>query len=898
MSPRVFIILATTLSFYRQKPVQALFVLVGLVLGCGLYTAVAQINASAKASYAEADQILGASAQWRITDRFDNEVAVEDYIRLRRSGFTQIYPVIEKRLPSGDGALISLIATDLLALPLTAADSTNTDENPFSGAGWSGLTQPPFETWVPAETAVRLGIVEGEQIRLRDGKLLPPAVIRSQAQQRDQLFMDLGAALSLFETSRVSYLAASELTASEQQQISKVFDDRLLVTNNSEAIDLAQLTQSLHTNLTALGLLSFVVGTFIVFNAVHFSLHARRQTLHILGDLGATRGQIMAAILMEAFVWALVGALLGTLLAQPLSAALMPAVAATLQNIYGASVSSLPVFNADLFLQALLLALSGLSLAMVVPLVRSIDSSGADEDVANEAAAVAQLLSRRELTGAFLGACFLGTAYLTYPLASTVVQGFGLLALVLFAGITLLPIIILLIVALGHHVLGRHWLGRWALADVRFQLPHLRLAMMALLLTLIANIGVTSLVGSFRIALTNWLETRLSADIYVTAGVLERELVNEQKWVRNAHQRSEIDTTFAGRKMTIIGVDADAPDFTAANVIAANDSAAINTAAINTDSAIEAYERWIAHNNGVASDSEVAARSRLNDVSYPESATGVSETEGAFFADSRTASVTAQILEAGRSTESTVKVFANEQLKYLAGIEVGDSFELPTALGVRRFEVLGFFHDYGNVNYALHLPTQRFLTLFPNAKPQGWGLWVADEQMEAAELGLSELGVEPGSWVSQRDVLAISMAIFDRTFAITRALNTLTLLVAAVAIFASLLAVYQIRRSEYALWRSLGATWPTFFLVSGFPIILMTGVVMLLALPLGIALSWLLIHKINVISFGWTMPVVIDPAPISFLFVVVATVVLSAFLLASLGQRAAVNSALKELAGE
>ena len=80
--------------------------------------------------------------------------------------------------------------------------------------------------------------------------------------------------------------------------------------------------------------------------------------------------------------------------------------------------------------------------------------------------------------------------------------------------------------------------------------------------------------------------------------------------------------------------------------------------------------------------------------------------------------------------------------------------------------------------------------------------------------------------------------------------------------------------------------------------ILMTGVVMFLSLPLGIALSWLLINKINVISFGWTMPVVIDAAPIVFLFTVVATVVLAAFLLASLGQRSAVNGALKELAGE
>ena len=152
--------------------------------------------------------------------------------------------------------------------------------------------------------------------------------------------------------------------------------------------------------------------------------------------------------------------------------------------------------------------------------------------------------------------------------------------------------------------------------------------------------------------------------------------------------------------------------------------------------------------------------------------------------------------------------------------------------------------------------------------------------------------------MSQRDVLALSLAIFDRTFAITRALNALTLLVAAVAIFSSLLAVYQFRRSEYALWRSLGMSWIGFFTILGFPIVLMTVVVMVLALPLGIVLSWLLIHKINVISFGWTMPLIVAAEPIVFLFVVVSVVVLAAFFLSSVRQQATVNEALKSLAGE
>ena len=113
-------------------------------------------------------------------------MAIDDYIRLRRAGFTQVYPIIERRLASADGALISIIATDLLALPLTTAGTDSEGENPFGSSGWSRLTQSPFEAWVPSQTAERLGVVEGEQIRLRDGTLLPRAAIRSQARRRAQ----------------------------------------------------------------------------------------------------------------------------------------------------------------------------------------------------------------------------------------------------------------------------------------------------------------------------------------------------------------------------------------------------------------------------------------------------------------------------------------------------------------------------------------------------------------------------------------------------------------------------------------------------------------------------------------------------------------------------------------
>ena len=823
---RVFLVtLSTSLSFYRHNKSQAIFVLLGLVLGCGLFISVAQINASAKKSYSEADMILGTSAQLRITDRQQTKVAIDDYIELRRTGFTSIFPVIETRLPTKQNALVSIIATDLLSLPISEARGDPAFDNSFDTESWNKLVQSPYEIWVPPQTAKELGIVSGEQIELRDGRRLPPAIVKAKQQQGDRIFMDIGAALDILKTDRFSYLAAGVLTPQEHERFEMLYGDRFKLETNTDAIDLVQLTQSLHTNLTALGLLSFIVGIFIVFNAVHFSMYARQPTLAVLRDLGASPWLIFASIVTEGFIWSLLGAILGTLIAQPISSALMPTVATTMQNLYGASVSSVPFFNAALFLKAFMLALTGLCLGLVLPLWlvfrrKTVLTNGFRKISASPP---------NYYFSALLGLLMLLTATLAYPHASTLIQGFGLLSLVLFAGISLLPFLIVLTVAGGRVSLARGWLNRWAVADVLRQLPHLRLAMMALLLTLIANIGVTSLVGSFRLALTDWLATRLSADLYIGADAISAPQLLDQTWLKAAHQRNVANVDFSARKAMVIGLSAESPDFLPTSII---------------DPLPNAFARWADPSDG----SEL--------------------------------------------------IFANEQVRYLAEIEQGESITLSTTFGPRKFIVGGFFHDYGNMTFTFHLREDLFATLYPDGSPQGWNLWVKPGRMKEAELALIEMGVQSSNWVAQSEVLTLSMAIFDRTFAITQALNTLTLIIAAVAIFASILAVYQFRRPEYALWRALGIQWPQFFWLTGFPVVLTATIVMALALPLGVALSWLLIHKINVISFGWTMPIIIDAGSIAFLFGLVLCSVLTAFIIASLGQQAAISEALKNLAGE
>ena len=166
-----------------------------------------------------------------------------------------------------------------------------------------------------------------------------------------------------------------------------------------------------------------------------------------------------------------------------------------------------------------------------------------------------------------------------------------------------------------------------------------------------------------------------------------------------------------------------------------------------------------------------------------------------------------------------------------------------------------------------------------------------------AEQTLIERGIDPGEWIRQADIKRVSLEIFDRTFQITAALNSLTLVVAGVALLAALLAVHQQRLPEYAHWYSLGVTFQEWFKLVAFPLLLMVMVTGLLAIPLGWVLSWMLVYKLNVVAFGWTMPLVWSWMPVMQLAMVTVMVVISALAIVALQVRRRLPVALKQLGG-
>ncbi len=825
--------LKALLSHYWRHPWQALFLLAGLVAGVALWSAVQVINGHAKASYSRANSMLGAQVDYSIRAADGGGVSQADYIALRREGWVQLYPVIESRVSTESGKLLAILATDLFALP----NGLGAENLSFSGdgRGWLDFVQPPYQVWYPEALAQELAVSAGQQLALSSGRQLPPALIRQDESQGWQLLMDIGAALDLLERKDFSYLAVGEISGADAQALKSQLPNQLILEKNQQALDLEQLTQSLHTNLSAMSLLSFAVGLFIVFNAVRFSLWYRQMTVRNLRLMGVSLSTLGVALWLEALLWSLIASALGLTLGYLLSLQLLPALGATLGSLYGATVGSQILLQLPTLFIAWSMTLGGLLFALTWPMWR-LSRQAVIPGSQLTAQWVSDTGARRVLLIAGLVLAIF--AILLYPFISSILLGFTLLGLILFSAAWCLPWMLAFCLRQLSRLLPQERpLMRWIVSDGWAQLPTLRTAMMALLLALTCNLGVEALVDSFRTSFSGWLVQRLTADIYIRKQRPEIEALIQSGltngWLKASHQRIGIETKWRQRPTEIRGLDIDAPD----------------TLVLPFAKALpDALSEW-----------------RTQATSQP-------------------------------------LILANEQVHYLAGVALGDTVTLNTPSGKRDFTVNGFFYDYGNPSFQFYLPQKQMSALWPAAQLQGVALWLnpdipVEAALQQAEQDLLSAGFNAGDWVTQQRVRETALAIFERTFAITMAMNTLTLLVAGLALLASLLAILQERLPQFAQWSALGVRLREQVWVISVPLLLFVGITWVLSIPLGALLSWLLINKLNVMSFGWSMPMLWSMQPALVLAALSLVVVVITLLITGLRLRRRLPQALAELGG-
>ncbi|NOD46161.1 MULTISPECIES: FtsX-like permease family protein [unclassified Ruegeria] len=484
------------LSHWRVHRLQLATLLIGIALATGLWSAVQAINAEARASYARANAQLAVGQFDELRDP-SGPIPMSRYVELRRAGW-QVAAVLEGPYRVG-GRTLRLMGVDMVAYPALPA-VTEAEQS-------AEATEPADMLTAPG----RLLASPELQPLLRGQTNLPPVLITS-ALPPDVILTDIGVAERLLnQPGAISRLVVLPNQPRDRLPLNQIAPELKRISPTTQ-VDTARLTDSFHLNLSAFGLLSFAVGLFIVNGTVGLAFAQRRGMIRTLRALGVSMRRLVWLILTELTVLALIGGSLGLLLGFFLAGALLPDVAATLRGLYGAPVTGQLTLQPKWVLAGLAMAVFGTLLASGHALWRLsnmplLEGPGVQAWQSNSRA--------RHITAALGLILVVGGAF-AYISVGGLVAGFVLLAGLLTGAALLLPA--LLATALSALArTAREPVSQWVWSDMRAQLPGLSLALMALLLALAANIGVSTMVSSFRLTFVGWLDQRLTAELYVTA---------------------------------------------------------------------------------------------------------------------------------------------------------------------------------------------------------------------------------------------------------------------------------------------------------------------------------------------------------------------------------------------
>ena len=479
-------VLTALLSHWRRRPFQLATLLLGLSLATALWSGVQAINAEARKSYAEAANILGGGGLSELVRTDGGVIPVKTYAALRKAGWL-VSPLVDGWL-SAEGGRVRLLGMDPFTIPQGTGIAAAVEPSLYPeliGTNGMLLANPA--------TATRLPDLED---RLRKIDDLTPNMVLADITTAQEL-------LDLDGFSRLFLAPNQPLLRPDLASVAP----KLAIKPPATANDLGRLTDSFHLNLTAFGLLSFAVGLAIVHGTVGLAFEQRRPVLRTLRALGVSARRIVLCLIAELLTLALVAGALGIVVGYLMATALLPDVAATLRGLYGATVNDALTLSPLWWLGGVGIACVGTAVAAANGLWRVarmpplaparprawIMASGRAMRWQAGGAAVC-------LAGA-LGAVTFGDGLLS---------GFVLVGGFLAAAALFLPMILSSLIALM-----ARWsngpIGQWFWADTRQQLPGLSLALVALLLALAANVGVGTMVASFRATFAGCLISASSA---------------------------------------------------------------------------------------------------------------------------------------------------------------------------------------------------------------------------------------------------------------------------------------------------------------------------------------------------------------------------------------------------
>ncbi len=786
-------ILALLLAPLWQNKSRLMLAVLAIALGVALGYAVQLINRSAVGEFAQALQTLSGSADLSVVGP--------------RTGFDEsIYPMLAA-LPevaaaspmvevdaqvAGREESLGVVGLDVFrAARIQPLLLAETESFLDTLRADTLFLSPAAREWLQAE--------QGDTVALRVGLQTVPmrvaGLLRADGTRQRLAVMDIGAAQ--WRLDRLGKLTRVELKlrpgvdlVAAEQRIGALLPAGVHVERREQGVrSMARLTRAYRINLNVLALVALFTGGLLVLSTQALSVARRRAQLALLRVLGVTRRGAVALLVWEGALVGAVGAGLGVALGYMLAGLVLRFVGADLGAGHFRGVTATPALEPAAAAVFFGLGVAVSVLGSLLPALEAVRESPAR---ALKAGDDARAFARLAAPWPGVVLLVLGAAVAFLPAIDGLpLFGYVAIALLLLGTIALMPRLLrMLLRLLPVPAAISPALAQAQLANAPGPAS---ISLASIVAAVSLTVSMAIMVASFRQSLTDWLDHVLPADLYLRA------------------------------------------------------SGAGNTAYFPIE-----MQRRIAALPGVRRAEFLRSEQIMLESARPRISLLVRAVDPASPQDVLPLVGTHLVPPAA----APPPVWVSELMVDVYGFSLGQVVAVPIAGRAEAFTVAGVWRDYARQNGAIVIERDLYIRLTGDTNATDAGLWlepgvaVRDIEQRVREQVASGDQLEiaqPGA------IRRLSLGIFDRSFAVTYALEAAAIVIGLFGLSSGLASHVLARRREFGVLRHIGMTRLQVGAMLAAEGVFTSGVGLMIGSALGWVISLILIHVVNRQSFHWSM---------------------------------------------
>jgi len=793
---------------WRDQPGRIVLAVIAVMLGVALAFGVHLLNGAALTEFARAARGVNGQPDLVLRAREGMLTDADLAELLNRPEVAAANPVLEavalwpgQAGPDGRAQSIRLIGLDTLALLASVQQDRPMAPELAPQVDGGGRTAPLGADTVHLNAAARTRLAPGATtLTLRLAVDGAPRDItlaiggRVAAGSAPLGVLDIADAQSLF--GRLGMLDRIDLQlrpGTDAAAWVKTLPERWLAAPpTDEGARLSDLTRAYRVNLGLLALMALFTGSFLVYAVLSLATAQRLPQWALVGVLGVSARMRWRLILAEGLVIGVAGTALGLALGVGLAAGALKLMGSDLGLHGGGNSSTDLLFNQPLLMPALVYGALGLAAAVLAALAPALTVRRIAPALVLKGLGLPAGRTLPAWVGGALLAAGAALAALPPVWPDTPVGAYAAMLCLLLGGLALVPALVgVMSAALAR--LPASALLLLARERSRDQATEARRSLAGVLVALALAVAMTVMIGSFRDSLERWLDQALPADLYARSALRGSD-----------GGPAPLPPALIEQLRGLPGIARVAPQRTARLRLAPGaDAVALTAREIGNQGNLPLLQRWT-----------------------------------------------------GAAAADATAVWVNEAARDRDGLVPGRVFQARLVDSGRlvRLQVLGIWRDYSRQSTALwmHLPDYRRLS--GDGATTELALWLAPGQAsEAARAAIRRLAGDDVETAASGELRALSLQIFDRSFAITVWLQAVALAVGLFGVVASQSAQALARKREFGLLRHLGLSRRMLMKLLLIEAGLAGGAGALAGLALGLALSVVLVYVVNPQSFHWSM---------------------------------------------